>query len=101
MACKNNNLVQSNHRQAAAWAALFAIGCLQLSIAAHQFEHDAGDTEDSCHICIQLDRVNAAVGHAVDDLQLPDFGLSDFETPDLSVGRHTTLGFDSRAPPRF
>jgi hypothetical protein len=86
-------------RKAAAWTALLAIGWLQLSIAVHQFDHVAEYVEDSCDVCIQLDRVDAVVGPAADGPQLPEFGLSDFDTTALSIGRDTIRGFDSRAPP--
>ena len=99
MAFKNNKLVHSNLQQAAAWTALLAIGWLQLSIAVHQFDHVAEYVQESCHVCIQLDRVDAVVGYAADGLQPPEFGFSDFNTPGLLVGRDTIRGFDSRAPP--
>ena len=99
LANKINKVLHSNLRQAAAWTALLAIGWLQVSTAVHQFEHVAGDEEDSCHVCIQLDRVDAVVGHVADGPQLPVFGQSDIDAPDASGGRDTIRGFDSRAPP--
>ena len=98
---KNNNLVYSRLRQTAAWTALLAIAWLQLSIAVHQFDHVADYVDDTCHVCIQLDRVDAVVGHAPDGLQVPDFSLPDFDAPGLFARRAAFQGFKSRAPPRI
>ena len=96
---KNNNLMNSDFRQPAAWIALLAIAWLQLSLAVHQFDHVAEYVEGSCGVCVQLDRVDAVLGHAADGQQLPEFGLPDFDTPELSASRGAIHGFNSRAPP--
>ena len=73
---------------------------MQASLATHQFDHAAASLEDTCEICVQLDRSDDAVAKhhdPVDPLAIPGAARPTtrpgFEP--ASIARH----FDSRAPP--
>ncbi|MBT8077490.1 MAG: hypothetical protein KJO31_02895 [Gammaproteobacteria bacterium] len=38
--------------------ALFALAWIQVSVAAHQFEHIAGEASDVCGVCLQLEQAD-------------------------------------------
>lgn len=84
----------------ASWLALIPVAWLQLSLAGHQFDHVAPFSTDTCHVCVQLDRIDDVSADQPDSLT----GLfGQFEAPlhlpaavvDPAFVRH----FESRAPP--
>ena len=99
---KRENLSDRGQLRRAGWLALVALAWVQLSSASHQFDHAAGDLADSCHVCVQLDRLDdavakppqAAIGQApVNADRLP--------TPPGVVDREIRSGFDARGPPQL
>ena len=103
MVNKNNNLATAKRRRGGIWFALLSVAWLQVSLAAHQFDHSADFLlEDSCHACSHLDRV--------DDL-VADPSASDFAIPqadDLSLAERPEVvryalvrRYDSRGPPQL
>ena len=80
--------------------ALLSVALLQLSIAVHQFEHVAGYVEDSCQVCIQLDRFDDAVTADTVPLAAPaTLNSGNLQRSAGLVSRTLIRGFDSRAPP--
>lgn len=82
------------------WLALVLLATAQLTFAAHQLDHDAGDPTQHCQTCSQLQRFDDVV------VDLPVIAIASAatgnpsESPapvvvDLSFAR----AFDSRAPP--
>jgi len=99
---KNNNLADPEQRQGAVWFALLSVAWLQLALALHQFEHVAEYVEDSCQVCIQLDRVDdVAADRSTSTSMLSTIGNLVPRAPASVVGLATIRGFDSRAPPRL
>ena len=99
---KNNNLADGGWRRGAFWAALFSIAWLQLSVAAHQFDHFAEQIEDSCHVCVQLDRVDDAIANHSTSAPFPSaINTLARQAPASVVDRAFIRGFDSRAPPQL
>ena len=102
MLSKNHKFVDAGLRPGGAWLALFAIGWLQLSSAAHQFDHVAQQLNEACQICIQLDRADNAVGDFLSQTVSLYFGNELVcQSPASVSGPNIRLGFDSRAPPRI
>jgi len=101
LANKNNNLVTSILARRASWLAVVPIALLQLTIAVHQFDHVADYVEGSCHVCVQLDRFDAAVDHPVEITSLPSIGILKSDAPAVSAVRVPVRNFDSRAPPQI
>ena len=80
--------------------ALLSVALLQLTIAVHQFEHVAGYVDDSCHVCVQLDRVgDAAVDHSTTTSPVATALNGRQARPADFISRTLVRGFDSRAPP--
>jgi hypothetical protein len=80
--------------------ALLSVALLQLTIAAHQFEHSAAYVDDSCHVCIQLDRIDDAVyGDTAPVAATATVYGGDWQLKAGLVSRTFIRGFDSRAPP--
>ena len=80
--------------------ALLSVAMLQLTIAAHQFEHSAAYVDDSCHVCIQLDRIDDAVSGDPAPVAAPAVAHGGSLEPKAGlVSRMLIRGFDSRAPP--
>ena len=78
---------------------MLPIAFLQLAIAVHQFDHVAEYIEGTCHVCVQLDRVDAAVNHPAEKAPLPLIEFLESEAPPILVARESVRNFDSRAPP--
>ena len=102
MAYKSNNIADTRRLRKASWLALVSLAWLQLTLASHQFDHVAEYFDDSCHVCVQLDRtddiavdhvapVATSIGHT-DSAIHPEAGL---------VSSAFERGFQSRAPPRI
>ena len=96
---KNDNLATLFRRRRIAWLALLPIALLQLTIVVHQFDHVADYVEESCHVCVQLDRVDVAVDQAAERALLPLVDILWSQAPLASVTREILRNFDSRAPP--
>lgn len=87
-------------RRGALWLALFGIFVLQLSSAAHQFEHAPGYVDAACKICVQLDRLDDVVGgHAVIEHQAPVVGRLASPWSPGNAAQLSRRDFDARAPP--
>ena len=99
---ENNNLANAKQRRGAFWLALFSIGWLQLSLAAHQFEHVAQQLGQSCEVCVQLDRADdAAVDSSPTTLAERAGDPLARQAPASVAAATRTVSFDSRAPPRI
>jgi hypothetical protein len=96
---KNNNLATNFLRRRLASFALLPIALLQLTLAVHQFDHVAEYVGDSCHVCVQLDRVDAAADHWADSAPPRLVDIPRLQAPSVSVSRQVLRNFDSRAPP--
>lgn len=102
MANKSNNVADTRRLRKASWLALVSLAWLQLMLASHQFDHVAEYVDDSCHVCVQLDRVDdAAVDHA--SLLTANLSRADQPVPAETglVSGGSQRGFQSRAPPRI
>ena len=99
---KNNNLANAKQWRGTLWLALFSIGWLQLSAVAHQFDHVAQQLDESCQVCVQLDRADdVAASHSTTTAAIPVSDMLARRAPASVADQTLTLGFDSRAPPRL
>lgn len=99
---KDNNLADAKQWRGALWLALFSIGWLQLSLAAHQFDHVAQQIDESCEVCVQLDRADDGAAHS--PTTTPKVAAGDAlarHAPASVADRIFRIGFDARAPPRI
>ena len=96
------HLSKPERPRGAYWVALVALAWLQVSLASHQFDHAAGDFAESCHACVQLDRLDDVVAdtHVAAQLLLP---VDIDRQPCLHefVGTRFADGFDARGPPQI
>ena len=102
MRAKNNNGFNLRLLRCAAWLPLLTVAWLQLTLASHHFDHVAEYFSDSCHVCVQLDRI--------DDTSVDNSGLETATFLPAAVpvagtqgvlNRTPTRQFDSRAPPQL
>ena len=99
---ENNNLANPTQRRAALWFALLSVAWLQLAVAIHQFDHVAEYVDDSCQVCIQLDRADDAVAnHASSTAIEASVDAPAWQAPAGIVVRALIRGFDARAPPQL
>jgi len=82
------------------WLALALLATAQLTFAAHQFDHAAGDPTQHCQTCSQLQRFDDVVV----DLPVIAFASAATSTSPESaapvvVDPAVARAFDSRAPP--
>jgi hypothetical protein len=98
---KNNNSVISIILRRASWFAVVPIALLQLTIVAHEFGHVADYTGSACHVCVQLDRLDAAVDHPAEIASVHSIDFLKSIVPVVSVVRTPVRNFDSRAPPQL
>ena len=99
---KNNKLANPRQRRLALWLALLPVAWLQVSSASHQFDHVAGDIADSCHVCVQLDRLDDAVAEQpVAAMGPAPVDAERLTTPFSVVDRRIRTGLDVRAPPQI
>ena len=100
MTTTRDKLADTRRLQQVTWLALVSLAWLQLTLASHQFDHVGTYFDDSCHLCVQLERVGDV---AVDAPETATVTAARFAepTPPLSslVGRAAERGFDARAPP--
>ena len=102
MTYKSNNMADTRRLRKASWLALVSLAWLQLTLASHQFDHVAEYFDDSCHVCVQLDRVDdVAVDHAVTVATIIDRATSAAFTDAGQIPADIQSGFRSRAPPRI
>ena len=102
MTYKSNNMADTRRLRKASWLALVSLAWLQLTLASHQFDHVAEYFDDSCHVCVQLDRVDdVAVDHAVPVAAIIDRATSQAFIGAGQVPADVQPGFRSRAPPRI
>ena len=99
MVNENKNIAASIVRRRATWIALLPIAWLQLAVAVHQFDHVADYAEESCHVCVQLDRIDAAVDHPTERALLLSIDFLEPAAPSISVSQNAVRNFDTRAPP--
>jgi hypothetical protein len=95
----DQNLVTLILRRRASLLALLPVALLQLTVAIHQFDHVAEYIEGACHVCVQLDRVDAAVDHPAEKTPQLSTGFFEVEAPPILIARGSVRNFDSRAPP--
>ena len=100
---KNNTLAVAQRWRGAFWLALLSIAWLQVSFAAHQFDHSADVVfEDTCHACSHLDRLNDALPTASAPPVLPrSADIAPCRVQILAVELLFAGVFDARAPPQF
>jgi hypothetical protein len=96
---KLNNLAPSILRRRVSWFALLPIVLLQLTIAVHQLDHVSEYVDGACHICGQLDRLDAAVDHPAERVPQPSVDLLELEAPRVLLARDAARIFEPRAPP--
>ena len=84
------------------WLALLPIVFLQLSFIAHQSEdYEVNHNEDSCHICIQLERIDDNSFSEPVHFSLPQLnGLINLEKSSPLEQAALSWSFKSRAPPQ-
>ena len=85
------------------WLAITPIVFLQLTLMIHQFEdHEVNHNEDSCHICIQLERIDDnSFSQPVHFSLLQLNGLIILEKSSLLEKIAVSYSFKSRAPPHI
>ena len=90
--------ISAKRRWSLGFVAVFGFAVAQVALAAHHFEHDAGDAE-VCAACVQLDQFEGAVSpsHSVGAMYVP----SDIESTTGSDAFRAAplLAYVSRAPP--
>ena len=100
MAYKSNKTSGPKRLRSVSWLALLSLAWLQVSLASHQFDHVAEYSADTCHVCVQLDRLDDL---AVDqpDSQLIAFGryVERRHLPAAVVDPAFVRYFETRAPP--
>ena len=90
------NSLQTYRKDARRWACCL-LGLLfwaQLSFAHHQFEHAVFEADESCVVCLQLERNDDAIVDSDDAAQLPVIGLV---TPRESRATVNATGFSHYA----
>ena len=95
----DHNLATLIQRRRASWLAVLPIALLQLTIAIHQFDHVAEYIDGACHVCVQLDRVDAAVDHPAEKVPQLSVDVLEVEAPPIRIARESVRNFESRAPP--
>jgi hypothetical protein len=100
VAQKSNKTSGPKRLRRASWLALLSLAWLQVSFATHQFDHVAAFSADSCHVCVQLDRVDDVVADQSDSLSGPR-GRHDEPAQSLAAAVYPAFvrHFESRAPP--
>ena len=84
------------------WLALLPIVFLQLTLIAHQSEdYEINHNEDSCHICIQLERIDDNPFSEPVHFSLPQLnGPINLEKSSTLEQTALSWSFKSRAPPQ-
>lgn len=99
---KNNSPFSPDRLRRATWLPLLALAWLQLTLASHQFDHVAEYYAESCHVCVQLDRVDETT---IDQTRLQDVAPMPSAQPAATlrpaVSSAPQSAFHPRAPPRL
>ena len=95
-----DKLADTRRLQQVTWLALVSLAWLQLMLASHQFDHVGTYFDDSCHLCVQLERVGDVAVDGPGTATVPVAGFAEPTPPAPAlVGRAVERGFDARAPP--
>lgn len=95
----NNSPFDERRLRRAAWLGLVSLAWLQLTLASHQFDHVAY-LADTCHVCVQLDRIDDAAVDQSEPLPGPFGRHVETLRPTPAVASTVSFRhFDSRAPP--
>lgn len=81
------------------YVVLLGLAWLQLAYASHQFEHAAGDFQDSCAVCSNFERLEHSVAPAADAAPLPQGHPVFLPAPVRSLHARFERHYSSRAPP--
>ena len=99
---KNNNPFSLHRLRRATWLPLLALAWLQLAAANHQFDHVADYFSDSCHVCVQLDRIDdSTVDHSRSQDAVPTPVQKPATAVRDAVPNAPLTAFNPRAPPRL
>jgi hypothetical protein len=98
---KIDSLAQLILRRRYSWFAILPIALLQLTIAVHQFDHVTSYIEGACHVCVQLDRFDAAVDESAETVLPRPTELLRLDAPKAFVTLVPVRHFDARAPPQI
>jgi hypothetical protein len=97
---KSNKFFNVTRLRKATLLALFALASMQLVLAGHQFEHSAASAVESCHVCVQADRLDDTVVEHTSFAHIA--GEQHSEPQQLTVAFVDDTAyrpFNSRAPP--
>ena len=100
MAHKSNKTSGPKRLRRVSWLALLSLAWLQVSLASHQFDHVAEYSADTCHVCVQLDRIDDLAIDQPEGVSVP-FGryAEPRRSPAAVVDPVFVRHFQSRAPP--
>lgn len=90
--------VQFNRRSTAV-VGLLALVLLQVSLAAHQFDHSVSEASEACALCVQLDRSGDAPTASVEALDFATDGAPAVSLPTWTVEIAPTFSLHIRGPP--
>ena len=102
MTSKSDNFFNVTRLRKATLLALFALASMQLALAGHQFEHSAASAVESCHVCVQADRLDDSVVES--SSFTPIAGEQHSEPQQLAIAivdDSVRRPFNSRAPPKL
>ena len=94
---------ESNISRLRSWrialAALLAIAGSQLVFAGHQYEHDLDSVDDTCAVCLQIERLDQPpCDNPAALLQAPVFQLPQIAPATLGISAAVSP-YSTRAPP--
>ena len=98
----SNSVFTPKRMRRASWLALLALAWLQVSLASHQLEHEVTSVSDSCHVCVQFERLDDVAAHQpAIATAVPH--ISALAPLPEAVGHRQTVArvFNSRAPPQL
>ncbi len=105
IAKKVHNFVKTVMQSRLNWFAFVPIILFQLTLISHQFEeheHEVDHNEGSCHVCIQLERVDDNSFSQPAHFSLPKlYGLINIEKSSPLEQSVLYYNFKSRAPPHI
>ena len=100
MATPQDNPVVLGRLRKASWFAFLCLALLQLAVAGHQFEHHAEFSADTCHVCVQLDRIDDTTVDSLANQPALVSAPAAFLTFSAAFAGATFFRhFDTRAPP--
>ena len=96
------NIFDVNRLRKATLLALFALASMQLAMAGHQFDHAAASAVESCHVCVQADRLDdLAVDAAPQTEFYPQVQIAPQQLIATTRADASARNFNSRAPPQL